>query len=77
MLHALETSLYALLSEKQRALGRGGVRGPGPPAEAHTRAENGKVIKPVGMNITRRPPQGLERQGRTRGYSYQRPRIEI
>ena len=24
------------------------------------------------MNITRRPPQGLERQGRTRGYSYQR-----
>ena len=24
------------------------------------------------MNITRRPPQGLERQGRTGGYSYQR-----
>ena len=28
--------------------------------------------KPVGMNITRRPPQGLERQGQTGGYSYQR-----
>ena len=32
----------------------------------------GYESKPVGMNITRRPPQGLERQGRTRGYSYQR-----
>eukprot|EP00964_Phaeocystis_antarctica_P071112 scaffold43348_cov65-Phaeocystis_antarctica.AAC.8 len=30
------------------------------------------IYKPVGMNITRRPPQELERQGRTRGYSYQR-----
>eukprot|EP00964_Phaeocystis_antarctica_P023660 scaffold13216_cov69-Phaeocystis_antarctica.AAC.2 len=26
--------------------------------------------------ITRRPPQGLERQGRTRGYSYQRDWIK-
>eukprot|EP00964_Phaeocystis_antarctica_P144852 scaffold110740_cov67-Phaeocystis_antarctica.AAC.2 len=35
------------------------------------------IIKsPVGMNITRRPPQGLERQGRTRGYSYQRDCLE-
>ena len=28
------------------------------------------------MNITRRPPQGLERQGRTGGYSYQRDCIK-
>ena len=34
--------------------------------------ENDYKRKPVGMNITRRPPQGLERQGRTGGYSYQR-----
>ena len=34
-------------------------------------------LKPVGMNITRRPPQGLERQGRTGGYSYQRDWVQL
>ena len=29
------------------------------------------------MNITRRPPQGLERQGRTGGYSYQRDWVVV